>query len=185
MVNAKIKEGNEKITGGVANINTDHAAIHLGYGALASDVATIASLGTKAYCITTPVALYPHFKNIGIKTLGGSCALSIVRNVTVTDNSGDDILITNPNDNSELSPTMTIKEDPTYTGGDVWDTVYALSDSTNQTVGNAETAQSVNQELVMKNENTEYILLITNLSTETIQVAWQGFWYEEPQGVVL
>jgi len=175
--------GTEGITTGVNSINTDHSAIHLGYGALVSDIQTLTNGATKEYCMTTPEFLYPHFKNVVLKSLGGSCKLELIKGATVTVNTGDALNIQNPNDNATATADMTIKEDPTYSGGTVWTTIYALSDSTRQTIGNAETSTSDNQELVMKNANEEYILKLTNLTTDTITVAWQGFWYEEPQGV--
>lgn len=178
-----MEQEQETITGGVTNINSDHSAIHMGFGAIVSDIQTLTNGAEKEYCITTPVELYPHFKNIVIKSLGGSIKLEIIKGATVTVNTGDALIVSNPNDNSSYVPEMTIKEDPTYTGGDVWDAIYALSDSTNQTTGNAETASNDNQELVMKNGNEQYIIKITNLTTDTIIVAFQAFWYEEPQGV--
>lgn len=178
-----MKNGYERITGGYTIINSDHGAIHLGYGALVSDIQTLGNGAVKEYCITTPVGLYPHFKNVSIKALGGSCKLELIKNPTVTDNTGASLNVQNPNDNSAYVAEMTIKEDPTYTGGTTWESIYALSDSTNQTTGNAETSTSDNQELIMKNGNEEYILKLTNLTTDTITVTWQGFWYEEPQGL--
>lgn len=174
----------EGITGGFTNINSDHGAIHLGYGAITGDIITLTSGAVKEYCITTPSVFYPHFKNLNLSGLGGNVQLEIIRGATVTVNTGTDVNITNPNDNSDTVPEMTIKEDPTYSGGTTWVSIYALSDSTNQTTGNAQVSTSPNQELVMKNKTEEYILKITNLTSSTIGVAWSAFWYEEPQGLV-
>ena len=174
----------EGITGGVVNINSDHSAIHLGYGANISDYGTLASGATKEYCITAPLELYVHFKNISLNSLGGSCKLEIIRGATVTENTGTELTATNPNDNFSGSPESTVKESPSYTGGSIWDSIYVLADETNQFVGSAQTSLSETQELVFKNNNEQYIIKITNLETSEITFSWRAFWYEEPLGKV-
>ena len=172
----------ERITKGITSINSDHSAIHKGWGAHAGDYFTLGNGASKAYCLTTPSVTYPHFKNLVFSGLGGSVKLEVIKNATVTANTGTTLAIVNPNHNSDTVPQMTIKESPTYSGGDVFEVVYALSDSTRQTTGNARIATSENQELVFKNGNEQYILKITNLTTDTVDVAWSSFWYEEPLG---
>ena len=178
-----MEQQQEAITGGITNINSDHAVIHMGFGGLADDYFTLTNGAVKEYCFTSPLALFVHFKNIKLNGLGGSVKLEILKGATVTVNTGTDLLITNPNDNSDYLSASSIKESPTYTGGTKWKAIYALSDATRQSTGSADSADSENQELVMKDGNKEYIIKITNLTTDTITVAWNAFWYEEPQGL--
>ena len=178
-----MEQQQEPLTNGINSINSDHSIIHMGYGGLADDYFTLTTGAVKEYCFTTPTALYPHFKNIKLQGLGGSVKLEVLKGATVTVNTGTSILVTNPNDNATYASTVTIKESPTYTGGTKWKAIYALSDATRQSTGNASTSDSENQELVMKNANEEYIIKITNLTTDTITVAWDAFWYDENKGL--
>lgn len=173
----------EEITGGLTNINSDHAIIHMGYGGLASDYLTLTDGQVKDYCFTGPLNSYPHFKNIDLHSLGGSVKLEIIKGATVSANTGDAITVTNPNDNAPYIVESTIKENPTSTGGTVWKAIYALADTTRQSVGNANTSESDNQELIMKKGNEQYIIRITNLTSSDVPVAWTAFWYEEEKGL--
>jgi hypothetical protein len=178
----KVLKGDEFVTDGVSIINTDHAAIHKGYGALVDDYITLTSGATKSYCITCPADLYIHFKNIMAQSLAGSCKFEILEGATVTANDGTALDVTQPNDNFDTTPSGTVIADPTYTGGTKIQGFHILADATNQTIGNGKLALSENQELVFKNAGEQYILKITNLEASEIKVAWNAFWYEEPKG---
>lgn len=174
----------EGITGGVSNINSDHAAIHLGYGLNFSIYETLTTEQVLTYSFKAPTALYAHIKNISLQALGGSVKLELLAGVAVTVDTGVAVPITNLNDNSTFVNTSTIKKAPTFTGGTADKTIYALSDATNQSTGIANLAQNPNQEYVTKSEDTYYIIKITNLTTNNVPIAISGFFYEEPQGLV-
>ena len=174
----------ETITGGVTNINSDHALIHDGYGFVVSDYITLTNGATKNYCLTAPESLYVHFKNLNIGVIGDSVKVEIFRNTDVTTNTGTAVNLRNTNDNSTYTADTTIKEDPTINSvGDLWRDAYALTDTTNQTTGQASITSNENQELVTKNANTEYIIRFTNLGTNSVNVFWEAFLYEETQGL--
>lgn len=175
----------ENITGGIKNINSDHALIHDGIGMGFSIYnATMTTGQVKEYSFKAPTTKYAHVKNLTVQTLGGSVKMEILKGVTVTVDTGTAVPISNLNDNSTIVATATIKASPTYTGGTVWATSYALADSTNQTTGMGDYIENVNQELVTKSAGTYYVLKITNLTTDTIgPVVATGFFYEESEGI--
>jgi len=176
--------GREEVTfGGVEVINTDHSAIHKDYGIIAGDYFTLTNGATKKYCLTTPESLFPHIKNIVLNALGGSCKIEIFSGADVTVNTGTAILLYNPNLAGSNTPESTIKASPTYTGGALClPPVVVMADSTNQTVASASFVQSANQEFVFE-KDTQYIIVVTNLTTDTIDVTWNLFGYEEPRGI--
>ena len=181
-LNARLINAFEKITRGLTFINSDHSAIHKGWGAIASDYFTLANGASKTYCLTSSPENYPHFKNIVLNGLGGDVSIEIIRDATITLNTGTAITVANPNHNASQIPEMTIKESPTYSGGVSYPKTYALSDATRHSIGNASISTSENQELVFKTSEEQYILKVTNLTTSEITVAWSAFWYEEPLG---
>jgi len=174
----------EGITNGFTNINSDHAAIHKGWAYLTSDYFTLSNGGVKEYCFTCPLDTFVHFKNINVSSLGGSIKLELIRRSTVTENTGTDLNVSNPNDNFDDASDSTVKESPTYTGGSSWIEFYTLADSTNQFVGTSSLTMNPNEEIVFKDGNEQYIIKATNLTSEDVTVEWKAFWYEEPQGKV-
>ena len=177
--------GREQVTnGGVPVINTDHGAVHLDYGAIAGDYFTLSNGASKTYCLTTPTNLYPHIKSLALNVLGGTCKLEVFEGADVTVNTGTAISIYNPNKAGSRTASSTIKESPTYTGGTLClPPIVAMADSTKQTVTSASVIQSPNQEFVF-DKNSQYIVKITNLTTDSVEVTWDYFSYEEPKGVV-
>lgn len=176
----------EKLTRGLPNINTDHALIHKGYGYSFSFIINpLAGSGTAEYCLTAPSTRYIHLKNVNIQTLGSSIKVEILKDPTVTVNTGTAVSINNLNHNSTNTASSTLKASPTYTGGTVVRTVYALSDSTNQVTGYANINDNVNQEFITKSDNEQYIIKITNLTANDTIVTFDSFMYEESQGIAV
>ena len=173
----------EFITKGASVINTDHSSIHKGIGVLTRDYLDLAGSAVQEYCLTTHDGDYIHFKNLTVKTLGSSVKVSIIKNATITDNTGDILPVNNPNDVSTRIPKSEIRKNPVYTGGEEWEYVVALADSTNQSVGVTSISQSVNEELVMP-PGESYIIRIEELKGDPAEVFWRAFFYEEPEGVV-
>lgn len=172
----------ERITDGLSVINTDHAAIHKGMGFTAGDYISMTTGAVKSYCLTAPASKYMHIKNLSIQALGGSIKLEILKLPTVTVNTGTALVLTNKNDNSAVVSGSSIKPDPTFSDGTVWDTFYALSDSTNQSTGLTQINDNDNEELVTKAASTKYIIRLTNLTEVTVPVSWRIFFYEEDAG---
>lgn len=174
----------ENVTGGMPNINTDHALIHYGAGYSFTLYLTLAGAGTKSYCFTAPASLYVHIKNIAMQVLGASVRFELLKGATVTVDTGTAIALNNLNDNSTNTANSTLKEDPTYTGGTAARTLYALADSTNQFTGNATLNANPNEEYVTKAESTKYILKFTNLAaSSSVTIAVDAFFYEESKGL--
>lgn len=174
----------EQLTSGMPNINTDHALIHMGYGfSFGMLINTLAGSGTKEYCLTAPTDRYIHLKNVNIQVLGSSIQVEIIKDATVTTNTGTLVPINNLNHNSSVTASSEIRENPSYTGGTTVRTVYALADSTNQTTGNANFNENPNQEFVAKNGEEEYIIKVTNLTSNDCIVSIDAFMYEESQGL--
>jgi len=173
----------EQLTGGMPNINTDHALIHYGFGFSFRMYFSLGNGATKSYCLTAPSEKFIHLKNFNVQTLGSSIKVEILTGATVTVNTGTAVSISNLNHNSTETANTTIKADPTYSGGTAVRTIYALSDSTNQNTGHANFNENPNQEYVTKSESEQYILKITNLSTDTTAVSIDAFFYEETQGL--
>ena len=181
--NKKLDSSFETITGGVTNINSDHAIIHQGLGYSASAYFSLASGGIKRFSFTAPESLYVHFKNINFSIIGGTTSLKIIKDATVTVGAGDELTAQNANHNATYTSDSTIVEDSTYTGGTVWEYIVNLANSTNQNKSTAGIALSPNEEHVFKTDNEQYIFEFENLTTDATQVFMRAFFYEEPRGL--
>lgn len=183
----------EELTGGVKSINTDHALIHAGLSYCAHlEFASLAPLAKKVYRIRSPLTLYDHIKNIIVSVEGATCRISLKRNCTIT-NGGVELtnVLNNLNDNSLYTPQTKIYDsNVTYTGGTTWCSTIAHADtsgaggSTSRSSGGF--IQGDNQEYVTKNNNTDYILEIENISTTdtALNLHISIFLYEETKGIV-
>ena len=175
--------GHDGVSGAQATITTDRLDIHSGVGFTASSYDVMTTGEVVVFCFTTPTVNYVHFKNIHIKTLGGSVKVEILKGADVTANAGTALPVLNMNHVSDNAGTVTVKLAPTYTGGTVWFDAYSLADVTNQSTGIGSFTQSDNKELVMKNGGEQYIFVITNLETENVPFYMRAFWYESPNGL--
>jgi hypothetical protein len=178
----------ETLTGGVEEINTDHALIHKGYGLCASIyLATLAANGTKVWRLKGPTTRFAHIKSLHVSSQGAPLKIELIRNATIT-NAGTEIsgAIKNLNDNSlVVAQSKMYDSTVTFTGGDAWCTVVVNGETTNQSVTAGQFVQNQNQEYVTKSGDTDYIIKITNLSsTDTASHLIFGmFFYEESQGL--
>ena len=195
--NAIIKYYNafqERVTGAVANINTDHKYIHEGIAFKAHlEVGDLAAEATESYSLKTPPEKYLHFKNFKLTSVGASVKVEIFRGTTANpltiDSAGgvasELVGANNVNDASSLATGTEIKKTPTYVGaesGEVWDYIIAPGSSTNQFQSVSETSVSDNFEYVMK-PDIFYVIKFTNLSggggDAASDVGLDMFWYEE------
>lgn len=172
----------EFVTMGIKAINTDHANIHKGLGRITSEYLTLSGNGTQEYCIETDEERYVHFKNLILMALGSSVSVSILEDATITLNTGDELLVSNPNSVSTNISGTTIRKNPSYTGGTIMDRVCSLADSTNQSVGISSITTDTNEELVFK-PNTQYIIKLEELKGDSVELFWRAFFYEEEEGV--
>lgn len=180
-----IKDAAEQLTGGLKEINTDHALIHDGYG-MAFQIA-LASMTTGQvlnYSFKTAAGKYPHLKNIKLQSIGASIKVELIDGITITADEGTAVPIVNQNRNSSIVAGSTIKAAPTFEGTEeVFKTIYALADATNQSSGIADIVENSNQEMVLEPEHS-YLIRITNLVADTIgRVVVTGFFYEETGGL--
>jgi hypothetical protein len=178
-------EAVEGVTSGVKIINSDHALHHLGYGYKAYiDFTNLASNGTLSYCFHSAPALYCHVKAIELSVLDSSCKVEILTGANVTVDTGTAVAFNNTNAITTATATSTLKASPTYTGGSVWHRAMILINSTAQNKPTATTGINENDEIVL-NKDTNYILKITNIGTSTITRGYLSlFMYEEPKGLI-
>lgn len=183
----------EQITGGFKEINTDHGAIHLGYGMVGViSMPSLTAGAVKAYRIVGPSTLFAHIKNIQISTQGAPLDVQWIKGATLTT---PGTLITNAiqnaNHNSTTAPQTKIYEGSVgYTGGTIWDRVIVQGDTSGVGVRTSVQAANFvgnsNQELVTKDGSEEYFLRIENLdgSATALNTLIKFFFYEEPKGLV-
>lgn len=178
----------EELTGGIPEINTDHALIHKGYGLCASIyLATLAANGTKVWRLKGPTTRFAHIKSLHVGSQGAPLKIELIRNATIT-NAGTEIsgAIKNLNDNSLVVAQSKLYDSAVaYTGGNVWCTVVVNGATTNQAVSTGSFVQNANQEYITKSADTDYIIKITNLSaTDAASHLMFGmFFYEETRGL--
>ena len=201
--NEIIRSTLDRFTGAVREINTDHYYIHRGIAYKAYlEIGEVTD--TIEYAFKTGENEYPHFKNLVLQALGGTCKVTIKRgtkaNPLVIDNAGDVpgegdpefAELTGPhnqNDATDKTANVTITKSPTYDAsgdgdgkGEDWAIVKVLGDDTNQFTSISETQGNPNEELVMK-PDTYYVIKVEKIGIDSPNnVLLTMFWYEEPEG---
>lgn len=176
------KTAREAITGGIAEINTDHSNIHkgLGYEFGTSFTFVAGDSGVVYIGFEAPTECYAHIKNIKVQILGESVTVELLDGSDWT--GGTDIPLYNLNDNSSNTATSSLALRPTVTTAGTANGApkKILADSTNQVYGSGDLSVSENEEFVSKSENTQYMFKFTG-ATDT-EVSIYGYYYEEPQG---
>lgn len=177
----------EPITGGVIVTESDHTAIHKGYGFKGVlEITNLAGAQSLSWSLNPATdGSYVHFKNLKLTALGASCKVEILENVDITVDNGTAVALPNLNALSQKDASTVIKASPTYANGNVMDMAVVLMDSTNQFVGSANSASHPYEEIVL-NPGDSYVIKVTNLSAATaITKAFvQFFFYEEPAGLI-
>jgi hypothetical protein len=182
----------DQITYSFKNTNSDHSAIHLGYGmCMHMNHATLLGNAEKTYRIKGPSTLFAHIKSIQVSSEGSTIKCELIKDAVIT-NPGTEIVdaIQNLNHNSSRTPqTKVYDSSVTYTGGKVWCSVLVHGDTTGGGSNTSRSSGSFNQnenlEYITKNNDTDYILKITNLTSDTaINTHINMFFYEEPKGMV-
>lgn len=178
-----VRNVGERVTRGIRIINSDHALNHFGRGLkfYLSPTSLVAAASLE-YCFTTAVDYYIHFKNVQMSSFGSSLRFEVIRNPTVTLNTGTLINISNTNDNSTYVHTTTLRATPTYNSGTSWHYFDVLVDTSNPSTSLNSYTANENEEIIFK-KNTQYIFKLTNIGTATITRAFiAAFFYEEDLG---
>ena len=180
----------DSVTGNPKNTNSDHSAIHLGYGnCLHLYLASLAAEGVQRWRFKGPTTKYAHIKGIQIVGQGAPMAARLIKGMTIT-NAGTEIenVIQNLNDNSSnVAESKVYDSGVTYTGGTVWCSTVISGDTTapNGQAGGS-FIQNENLEYVTKSDDTDYVLELENLSTSDAAqyINVNMFFYEEPRGLI-
>ncbi len=195
-----LKKAQEQITCGFISTNSDHSAIHRGYGYCRHLYFEELLFGSKKiYRITSPETLFMHIKSLQIGLIGATCSAKLIRGTTanplvITNAGTEEPKSTNLNDNSSNMPQSKFYDGTvTYTGGEVWCEV-VVRGSTSEETKQASAQQTAGQfiqndylEYVSKDNNTEYILEIENIDSEentAFDITIDMFYYEEPKGLI-
>ena len=189
-----LDRADEKITRGVRSINTDHAAIHLGWGFNIHIYETSLEFGAKKiYRFKGPSTLYAHIKSIQAGCTGATVRAKIIKDATITGNGTIREALRNLNHNATQTAESEIYDGAvTYTGGITWAEVILrgfTSDSgkfapSQQNAG--EFIQNDYLEYVTKTNNENYIIEIENIDSEestAFDLTLDFFFYEEPLGI--
>ena len=189
----KVRNIIERITGALNEINSDHAAIHSGYGyCLHLYHATLAAGASKIYRIKGPTTLFAHIKSIQIAAQGAPLRVELIQEANFT-NLGVEITgaIRNLNHNyPTANQTKVYDGSVAYTGGVVWCSVVVYGDTSGAGAGlsasSGQFIQSDYLEYVTKDGEENYVLKITNLNAgggdPALHINSNMFFYEEPLG---
>lgn len=191
-LNDKFNSFFEEITGGLQNINTDHANIHKGRLYFSNfEIASLAS-GAKSYILLeAPETKFMHIKGSTISGLGSSLKLRVYRNIGAITTKGSVLanVSKNVNDNSSKTADVIFYSGPTPNGGltDKWFEAIAYGSTLagNNTIGTNNTLGNPNLEYVSANGRKQYLLEIENIGGDLATLIEINFFhYEEPQGLV-
>lgn len=173
----------ESFTTGVPVINTDHEAIHLGFGYSASVYAeAIADDGLRLLELVTPAASsgYVHLKAYKPWSEGGVAKFEIVEAPTLTTGSTALVPLNRKRTGTPGTSAVVLKTDPTsISAGTVIEgpTAFGGGGAGAGVGGNF----SNDQEIVLK-PSTTYLFRLTNLAGAAKAMGLWIFWYEEPLG---
>lgn len=189
-----LETADEGITHGLRSINTDHGAIHLGWGYCAHLYhADLAQNAKKVYRYKAPTTKYAHIKSIQVNSAGATVRVRLVKNPTITVAGTEIDCICNLNHNSNSVAESKIYDgDAEFTGGETWcqivihgDTVGTGTDA-NKSKSSGSFIQSDYLEYVTKSGGEDYIIEIENIDTKNVpalDISIDMFFYEEPQGI--
>jgi hypothetical protein len=186
-----IDKAEEPITKGIRSINTDHGAIHLGWGYCAHLYHKELAVGAKKiYRFKGPSTKYAHIKSIQAGAIGSTIAARIIKDVTITVMGTKEDCLCNLNHNSLHEAQSEIYDGSVvYTGGKTWCEViirgYTSEDSkfaaSMQTAG--QFIQNDYLEYVTKSNDEDYIIELENIGDDTAyDLSIDMFFYEEPLG---
>ena len=179
----------EPITRGLRTVNTDHGAIHSGWGFCAHLYhASLATTARQVYRFKGPTTLYAHIKSIQAGVIGETITVKLIKDPTIT-NAGTIIAdaLQNLNHNATQTAQSALYDGGvTYTGGTTWCEVIVRGSTSGgiQVKASSTFVQSDYLEYVTRDGDTDYILEIENIGTATAEdISIDIFFYEEPLGI--
>lgn len=183
----------EEVTRGFMTTNSDHSAIHGGYGYCAHlFYGSLAVGATQVYRIKGPVTLFAHIKSIQANLEGATCRFRLIKEATITD-PGTEItdILSNLNHNSDNEAQTKIYDGgAAYSGGKTWCSVVVHADTSgaggNLSRSSGDFVQTDYLEYVTRSNEEEYILEIENLSPSepALNIDINFFFYEELRGLI-
>jgi len=177
----------ENVTGAVKTTESDHTLNHIGrgYKAFIEYSGSLASGASLSWCLTGPTTKFAHIKNLILTALGSSAKLEILKDSTVTLDTGNEVSLINTNHNSTDVPESVLRAGPTYDAdGIVWEMAVVLIDSTAQNVGSASISGGLYEEIITKSAGEKYIVKLTNTGADALTKAFiKLFMYEEDEGI--
>lgn len=170
----------EAITGGLPVINTDHEAIHLGWGYSASHYAeAVADDAAILLEFTTPAASasYVHLKAYRPWCEGGLAKFEIIEAPTLT--TGSTAITPRNRRRTGTAPTsgVTVKSDPTSISAGT--TIEGPTAFGGGGAGGGAGGNYVNDQELLLKPATTYLFRITNLAGAAKALGLWLFWYEE------
>lgn len=184
----------DNITKALQSTNSDHTAIHKGYGYCAHLYFEELEHGDKKrYRWKGPEHLYCHIKSIQVGCIGATVSAKIIKDVTITNDGTKEDCLCNLNHNADIPAKSEIYDgNVEYSGGKTWCEVIVrgfTSEETKQAPAQQTAGQFIQNdyiEYVTKNGEEEYIIEIENIDVEentAFDLTIDLFFYEEPEGI--
>lgn len=172
----------ERVTGGIKQIDSDHALIHEGqvYTAFTKD--TVAAGGTLEFSFKTPADKYVHYRQALVVPSVDAVTTQIYEGATINV-AGTALVPSNRNRESSKVALVELKKGSTFTaagtllvGFSAW-----LPGTTGTGQSKSGTPFTSSDEIVLK-RNTTYRFVLTNGSSASNIIGNTFRWYEETEG---
>lgn len=171
----------EKITAGVASIDTNHAQIHAANAFSMSGAITVAAGAKGAIQIDVPAYAYVHFQAAGVSASAGPAMLEFIEDASLSV-AGAAIVPVNHHRLRNAESALTLAESAAATKVDgpavkILATIplHGFSQGGSTRIS-AQTAQP--EEWIFK-QSTSYLILLSNMDTSSVVFGYNLFWYEE------
>jgi hypothetical protein len=173
-----LQDARERVTEGLRGIDTDHSYIHEGILFTAFNQFTLDAAGVGRIVLTTPADKYIHYRNEKVSTSGDKVTIELFEAPTVTAATGTAVTPINQNRICGIVARVGVLIDPTVTaeGTKIGQAFIGGGTGTGQARSGADTAQ--NNEIVLK-RSTQYLVKITNGSSNSNIIQVNPIWYEE------
>ena len=155
----------DEIVGGLRVIQDNHQLSHRGkIFSIISNLSDVEAGAKYTYSFKTPENLFVHLKSLCVNAFGATARARLIKDATVTDEGSNPITINNLNDNSTNQSQVSMKQNPSYTGGTIWIETLVGGATSNQTTTGGVLSHLSGAEFILK-PNTIYIIEIENVST--------------------
>lgn len=168
----------ERVTGGRSVIDTDHKAIHDSIRFKVFKKFTLNSNATAYISLKTPADRFIHYRKEKVSTSADKVDIELFENAVIADGTGTVFIPVNHDRITPKFSMVTVKIDPTVTneGTKIDESFIGGGTGTGSARTGSETAQD--EEIVL-NKNTTYLVKITNGSSTQNIVQVKPSWYEE------